>query len=132
MRAKRPGQRVVSPACLRGVTRTLAVIRALNDRNGARVADLARMTGIPRPSLYRILETLVALGYLSRREEEERYDLTIMVRMLSDGFNDEPWVRGIAHPVMEALQREIVWPTDIATFSGNAMYLRETTCGTAR
>src|SRR5262249_38677482 len=40
---------------------------------------------------------------------------------------DEPWVRGIAQPVMEELQREIVWPTDLATFYGNAMYLRATT-----
>lgn len=112
---------------LRGVMRTIAVLRALNESNGARVSDIARTTGIPRPSLYRILETLCALGYLRRREDDERYELTIMVRMLSDGFSDEPWVRSIAQPVMEALQREIVWPTDIATFFGNAMYLRETT-----
>jgi IclR family mhp operon transcriptional activator len=64
---------------------------------------------------------------VSRRTDEERYELTILVRTLSDGFGDEPWVRGIAQPVMEAMQREIVWPTDLATFFGNAMYLRATT-----
>jgi IclR family mhp operon transcriptional activator len=109
------------------VTRTLAVIRALNEQNGARVSDLARLTGIPRPSLYRTLEALCAIGYVSRRTDEERYELTILVRTLSDGFGDEPWVRSIAQPVMETMQREIVWPTDLATFFGNAMYLRATT-----
>ncbi len=51
----------------------------------------------------------------------------MLVRTLSEGFNDEPWLRNAAQPVMEALQREIVWPTDISTFFGNAMYLRGTT-----
>lgn len=112
---------------LRGVVRTTGVLRALNEHNGARVSDLARCTKIPRPSLYRILETLRALGYVRRRSDGERYELTIQVRSLSSGFNDEAWVCEIALPVMEALQRNIVWPTDIATFFDDAMYLRETT-----
>lgn len=111
---------------MRGVTRTLAVIRVLNEHNGAPVSELARLTRIPRPSLYRILEALCALGYL-HRNREEHYELTLLVRTLSDGFEDETWIRGIAEPVMAALQREIVWPTDMATFHGNAMHLRATT-----
>jgi IclR family mhp operon transcriptional activator len=111
---------------MRGVTRTLAVIRALNEENGARVSELARRTGIPRPSLYRILEALGTLGYI-RRSDAERYELTLLVRTLSDGFSDESWVVTLAQPVMEELQREIVWPTDLATFYGSAMYLRATT-----
>jgi IclR family transcriptional regulator, mhp operon transcriptional activator len=111
----------------RGAERTLAVLRALNAQNGARVSDLARTTSISRPALYRILETLCVLGYLRRRENEERYELTMLVRSLSDGFNDESWVRTVAQPVMATLQREIVWPTDIAMFFDDAMYLRETT-----
>jgi hypothetical protein len=114
------------PGEMRGVKRTLAVLRALNQHNGERVSDLARLTEIPRPSLYRVLETLCALGYV-RRTDEDRYELMLLVRTLSDGFSDEPWVRGVAQPVMEDLQREIVWPTDLATFYGNAMYLRATT-----
>jgi len=109
------------------VERTVGVIRALNEHHGARVSDLTHVTGIPRPSLYRVLETLCALGYARRRGDDERYELTALVRSLSDGFNDESWVREIALPVMESLQHEIVWPTDLATFFGDAMYLRETT-----
>lgn len=106
----------------------MAVIRAMNATNGATVSDLAHATGIPRPSLYRIVETLCALGYLRQEAEgSSRYELTLLVRTLSDGFNDELWVRSVAQPIMETLQREIVWPTDIATFLGNAMYLRSTT-----
>lgn len=112
---------------MRGVSRALGVLRALNEHNGERVATIARVTGIPRPSLYRILEALRSLGYVRRRADGETYELTIQVRALSDGFSDEAWLRQAALPVMQRLQHEIVWPTDIATFFDDAMYLRETT-----
>lgn len=112
---------------MRGVARTLGVLRALNEHNGARVSFLAQETGIPRPSLYRILKTLRGLGYVRLDPDGERYELTIQVRALSDGFKDEAWIREVALPAMESLQRDIVWPTDIATFYDGAMWLRETT-----
>lgn len=112
---------------MRGVVRTLLLLRSLNENNGARVSELAEKTAIPRPSLYRILETLCRLGYVRRAGEGERYELTVQVRTLSDGFKDEAWIREAALPVMEALQRDIVWPTDVATFYDGAMWLRETT-----
>jgi IclR family mhp operon transcriptional activator len=122
-----PAKSRARSAEFRAVARTVGVIRALNELGVSRVTDLARATRIPRPSLYRIIETLCALGYMQRREGQELYELTVLVRTLSEGFNDEPWVCNAAQPVMEALQREIVWPTDISTFFGNAMYLRGTT-----
>lgn len=112
---------------MRGVVRTLAVIRALNARNGARVTHISRTTGIPRPSLYRILDALCELGYVRRRGEGEHYELTVLVRSLSEGFNDEDWISAIALPAMQALQKQIVWPTDLVTFFDNAMFVRETT-----
>jgi len=111
----------------RGVLRTLATLRALNDRGEATVSELSRGTQIPRPSLYRILETLDSAGYVRKREERDVYELTPLVRSLSNGFRDETWVRELARPIMLALQQDIVWPTDLSTFFGNAMYLRETT-----
>jgi IclR family mhp operon transcriptional activator len=120
-------QAIAKDKSMRGVARTVGVLRALNEHNGARVSDLAQKTGIPRPSLYRILEALRILGYVRRDPDGERYELTIQVRALGDGFKDEAWIREAALPAMEALQRDIVWPTDIATFYDGAMWLRETT-----
>ena len=112
----------------RGVERTLSVIRAFNESGAASISEVARATGIPRPSLYRILNALCGLGYLRRQTNDKcRYELTLLVRTLSDGAGDETWVHGVAEPVMEALQRDIVWPTDLASFSGNRMVIRATT-----
>ncbi len=58
---------------------------------------------------------------------DDRYRLTIMVRALSGGFDDEAWVTQIAKPFIHDLGREIVWPVSIATLSGTTMMMRETT-----
>jgi IclR family mhp operon transcriptional activator len=112
---------------MRGAERTLGVLAALNRHNGATVSQLAAATGISRPALYRVLETLCAQGYAVRRPDRDTYELTPLVRSLSDGFKDEDWVRTVATPVIKELQEQVVWPTDLSTFHGNAMYLRETT-----
>lgn len=112
---------------MRGAERTLNVLAALNRINGATVSRLASDTGISRPALYRVLDTLCAQGYVARKTDEDTYALTPLVRSLSDGFRDEDWVRNIATPVIKELQEQVVWPTDLSTFHGNAMYLRETT-----
>jgi IclR family transcriptional regulator, mhp operon transcriptional activator len=111
----------------RGVTRTLAVLRALNTHNGATVTQLSRVTRISRPALYRILDALVHNGYVAADPDRKTYCLTYLVRSLSDGFRDEHWISEIAGPVMNDLQRRVLWPTDLATFANYEMRLRDTT-----
>jgi IclR family mhp operon transcriptional activator len=112
---------------MRGVLRTLRVLRALNVRNGATVVELSRDTGISRPALYRVLETLREAGYVALDLSRRHYGLTMMVRGLAEGFNEEDWVTQIARPVLRALQKRILWPVDLGTFMDNAMWIRETT-----
>lgn len=112
---------------LRGVTRTLQVLRALNVRNGATVVELARDTGISRGALYRVLETLRDAGYVALDLSGHRYGLTMLVRSLAEGFAEEDWITEIARPALKELQREIVWPADLATFMNDAIWIREST-----
>jgi IclR family mhp operon transcriptional activator len=112
---------------LRGVTRTLQVLRALNVRNGATVVELARDTGISRGALYRVLETLRDAGYVALDLSGHRYGLTMLVRSLAEGFAEEDWITEIARPALKDLQREIIWPADLATFMNDAIWIREST-----
>jgi len=112
---------------MRGPLRTITVLRALNVRNGSTVAELSAATGISRPALYRILETLRTAGYVSINLRQQRYCLTMLVRTLAEGFSDEDWVTQVARPVLSALQRKVLWPVDLGTFMNNAMWIRETT-----
>jgi IclR family mhp operon transcriptional activator len=115
---------------MRGAERTLRLLIALNEGVDGTVSGLAAATGVSRPAVYRILAVLIAHGFVRRSQSgTDRYELTMLVRKLSAGYRDEDWIREAALPSIEALQREIVWPTDLATFHDNAMFLRETTRG---
>jgi len=112
---------------IRALIRGLDALTVLNLRDGATVSEVAQEIKLPRTTTYRILETLGHAGYVYRDATDDRYRLTIMVRGLSDGFDDEAWVTQIARPYIHDLGREVVWPVAIASLSGTTMLVRETT-----
>jgi len=112
---------------IRALMRGLDALTVLNLRDGATVSEVAQEIRLPRTTVYRILETLCNAGFVFRDAADDRYRLTILVRALSDGFDDEAWVTQIAKPVIHELCREIVWPVSIATLSGTTMLVREST-----
>ena len=112
---------------IRALMRGLDALTVLNTRDGATVSEVAHEIRLPRTTVYRILETLCNAGFVFRDTSDDRYRLTIMVRALSGGFDDEAWVTQIAKPIIQDLCREIVWPLSIATLSGTSMMVRETT-----
>lgn len=111
---------------VRALERGLDLLMALGRLRSASVIDLAQATGLPRPTIYRLLETLQSAGLVARNEAD-RYRLTQRIRMLSDGYDEEEWVGGIARPVLEALGREVAWPISLFTFDAGRMLVRETT-----
>src|SRR5476649_2878295 len=111
---------------IRALMRGLDALTILNLHDGATVSEVAHEICLPRTTVYRILETLCVSGFVYRDSADERYRLTILVRGLSDGFDDEAWVQ-IAKPLIDHLCKEIVWPVNIAALSGTRMMLREAT-----
>jgi IclR family mhp operon transcriptional activator len=112
---------------IRALMRGLDALTVLNLRDGATVSEVAHEIRLPRTTVYRILETLCNCGFVYRDSTDERYRLTILVRGLSEGFDDEAWVSQIAKPMINGLGAEIVWPISLATLSGTKMLLREST-----
>jgi IclR family transcriptional regulator, mhp operon transcriptional activator len=112
---------------IRALSRGLDALTVLNLRDGATVSEIAHEIRLPRTTVYRILETLCNSGFVYRDTADERYRLTIRVRGLSDGFDDEAWVTQIAKPFIFDLTAEIVWPICISTLSGTKMIVREVT-----
>jgi IclR family transcriptional regulator, mhp operon transcriptional activator len=112
---------------IRALNRGLDVLTTLNRLERAAINTLASAVRLPRTTTYRILETLRLAGYVERDPHDDCYRPTIMVRALSDGFDDEAMVAHIAKPHLAALGAQIVWPVAVATPSGAAMMIRETT-----
>src|SRR5271156_6741172 len=112
---------------IRALNRGLDVLTELNRLERAAINTLATAVGLPRTTTYRILETLRLAGYVERDTHDDCYRPTIMVRALSDGFDDEAMIAHIAKPHLAALGAQIVWPVAVATPSGATMMIREAT-----
>jgi len=112
-----------------GLARGLTILRLLNSFEGGRatVPDVAEASGLHRTTVKRILETLCAEGYVVYQPRNKTYTLGLNTRQLSEGFTDEAWIVSIANPALAELQRQVIWPTDLATPQGDRMVIRETT-----
>lgn len=71
---------------------------------GIRVTDLARRLGMPKPRIYRFLQTLVSIGYVQQDPESERYRLTLKLFHLGQAVADGTQLVSIARPVMVRLR----------------------------
>ena len=110
---------------IRALLRGLEALQELNGRHGATVTDIARAIKLPRTTAYRVLETLCVAGVAIRDPADDRYRLTMKVRALADGFEDEPWIPEIARPVLAKSAKDNSWPLAIATLHGVSMLIRE-------
>jgi IclR family mhp operon transcriptional activator len=107
--------------------RLLRVLRALNQIAPCTVQDLHRLTGISRQAIYRVIDSLSEHGFVRRIPGTSRVRLTSEVRALSAGYRDDDRIVEVGTPVIERLQRELRWPTSLATADRDRMVVRETT-----
>jgi IclR family transcriptional regulator, mhp operon transcriptional activator len=117
----------MNPKSIRSFARGLAVLSALNRHGSATALTLARETGVPRATVYRLLQTLLDDAYVGRGTADDRFHLRLKVRSLSEGFEDEQWISAIAGPALEELTRRISWPCDVSTLQGLKMIIHDTT-----
>jgi IclR family mhp operon transcriptional activator len=112
---------------IRALMRGLEALTVLNFRDGATVSEVAREIHLPRTTVYRILETLCESSFVFRDPADERYRLTLLVRALSVGFDDESWVTQIAKPCLFELGESVAWPVYLATLADTSLVVREVT-----
>jgi len=114
---------------VRGLTRGLAVLRALNAMPGGigGVSELARASGLHRTTVKRLLETLRTEGLVHHKDDGTSYALGFEVRRLSEGYVGAEWIDRVAAPAMREHLRALSWPSDLATPDGGFMIVREST-----
>jgi IclR family mhp operon transcriptional activator len=117
----------MQPKSVRALARGLTVLASLNRHGEASALELARETKLPRPTVYRVLQTLIEEGYVGRTVNDERFHLRMKVRGLSSGFEDAQWIAEVATPALVALTAKIFWPCDVSTPEGLKLIVRDTT-----
>ena len=114
-------------AVIEPIRRAFVVLEALNRRRSTTLSVLAAETDLPRPTLVRLLQTLIELGYASRVSREAGYRLTDHVLALAGGVRFVDHLVDAALPHMSRFTSEHGWPLYLATISAGAMAIRHST-----
>jgi IclR family transcriptional regulator, mhp operon transcriptional activator len=112
---------------IRALSRGLKMLAELNRLQSAPIHALASAVRLPRTTTFRILETLRLAGYVERDPHTDCYRPTLLVRTLSEGFDEVALMAHVAKPHLAELCAQLVWPVELASPTGAAMVVRETT-----
>lgn len=101
------------------------MIQALQGRPIASLHDIHLATRISKPSLLRILNTLVNSGFVSRRLADGHYRISSFTGMAPKRDRHARAAEAAA-PILDRLCQKVRWPSDLMVPAGDHMERRET------
>lgn len=114
------------PDTVSALERGIAVLRCFTEsRRVLTATDLARLTGVPRPTVTRMAATLVGLGLMTQEPGSEGYMLGPGVVSIARVFLAGLDVRAVARPGMQALAEATSGSVYLAVRDGIDMVLVE-------
>lgn len=103
------------------VCRAFDVLRAVNRLRIASVNCIHEETGMPKSTIVRMLETLMAEGYVARDNMCGGYRVTGQVAELASGYEGISQIIEIARPLAIDLTRRLKWPIGLGIIDGDAI-----------
>jgi IclR family transcriptional regulator, mhp operon transcriptional activator len=117
-----PSNRSYQP--VESVRRALMILRAFDSHKISTISSLFEVTGIPRPTIVRMLETLMFEGYVIRDNMCGGYRLTSEIASLTAGYSGISRVIELARPMAIDLTRQVKWPIGLGTIDGDAIEIQ--------
>lgn len=114
---------------MRSLARGLAILRYVNKMGEVRPGEIAKAINIPRPTVYRLLETLEELGYVAFSATSSNVRVTRLAAALGDGHALTSEICEVAGPLFAEYSSRLVWPLDLSVYNNAAMIIQETTHG---
>lgn len=94
------------PATVQSVERAFAILETLDDEHPSRsAAEIAELTGLTRPTTYRLLQTLQQLGYV--RNVDGRFEVTPRVLRLAAGHLGAESLATRAQPILDEISEQL-------------------------
>ena len=112
---------------VQSVVRALKVLKDLNTRRVTTVNQLYLSTKLPKPTIVRLLETLIHEGFVTSDKRLGGYCVTSQVPTLSAGFHSTLLVVEAGRAWCIDLTRRFKWPASIAVLDGAAVSVRFST-----
>jgi IclR family transcriptional regulator, pca regulon regulatory protein len=104
-------------ATVQSVERAFAILETFDDEHATRsAAEIARLTGLARPTTYRLLQTLEQLGYV--RSVDGRFEVTPRVLRLGAGLLGRNSIAAQAQPILDDLSQQLGEHAAIAALDG--------------
>lgn len=122
MVAERPGGDAETPSTGRGggvqsIARAFGLLEAIADHGGQMsISQLAGVTGLPLPTIHRLVRTLVEIGYL-RQDESRRYVLA--PKLIRLGESSATMLGTWAQPQLVRLVDELGESANLAMLDGD-------------
>ncbi|UMM08298.1 IclR family transcriptional regulator [Gluconobacter frateurii] len=96
-----------SPKLVQSIERSAALLEIIaQEGGGARLRDLAAISGLGKTTAHNILQTLEYLGYVHRRSGDMRYHLGGRILNLARIMGDDHLLRDKVRPILEAIARD--------------------------
>src|SRR6185295_18218098 len=105
------------------VHRAFDVLRAVNKLRIASVNAIYEETGMPKSTIVRMLETLMAEGYVARDNMCGGYRVTGQVHELTSGYEGISQIIEVARPFAIELTLRIKWPIALATIEPDGVII---------
>lgn len=114
---------------VRALLRGLEILRHVNALGAARPGEIARALNIPRPTVYRLLQTLEEAGYVAFSASSNLVRVTRLAASLGEGTAMDSELCRVAAPLLAEYAARLVWPLDLTVYDNAAMVIQETTHG---
>jgi IclR family transcriptional regulator, mhp operon transcriptional activator len=116
------------PQAIRSVKRALSLLRIMNAKPVWSLRELTHASGLPKPSVFRLLQTLEEDGCVrSAPGARGLYRLSSSVCELASGLTPGSILADVAAPAIIAGTRRIRWPLSLAVLDD--CYMRVVFCG---
>lgn len=112
---------------VQSLVRGLQIIEVLSELGWSKIGHLSKVAKVQRSSTYRVVNTLVQLGYVTRRNEDGAIALSPKFAALAGALKDDDIVTQFAWPPLFDLSREVLWPCDFASLEGGKLLIRLST-----
>lgn len=107
---------------VKSLSRGLAVLCAVNQHRLATVKQLVDRTALPKPTLIRLLQSLVAEGYVESASDGTGYRVGARSRQLTSGFENSRYAE-VAQSPLKTLGDAVKFPTIFYRRDGNYMWI---------
>ena len=114
-------------SAMRSLERALDVLQALQDARAMELKDLHRVTGLPKPTLLRLLEVLQRRGLVWRRVADRAFLPSAVWGRRTAPQDEEARLVEVASPILVHLGQKVRWPSVLAVPRLDFMELIENT-----